>query len=322
MKYNAHSLGRDLEISIQKEGIYFGKEFLDYAEFEAFRALNYRIYIDIKQDSSFRKDHLQSVSGSNIANQIEISMLGRSFDGFWEELTACYNQRSLAALYVEGKPVMDCEGDYELAGEKGRGRILLFSDSICILPPSKHAVRIPLCFCTFIDLNGYQIQITLKSGRRYQIGRMGYDTHPFAERAVTFSEKIKKERMTELKKISTESPFHHAGLFRTQQTGLYYEIAMGDHACALELHAHEKSATYLYRFEESEEVFLNMLEEAMEAMGLNRELIYISEEQIANNSLHVMAKERCVAVSFLRERNVGRLIHNENHRRKLKEFLK
>ena len=71
---------------------------------------------------------------------VEVSMLGFSFDGFWEELSKAYAERSREALFVEETAVMAVEGEYRTAAESGRGRIALFPDAVCILPPSAAAV--------------------------------------------------------------------------------------------------------------------------------------------------------------------------------------
>ena len=63
------------------------------------------------------------------------------------------------------------------------------------------------------------------------------------------------------------------------------------------------------------------LQEALEATGIHRELIYLPDEKIEEKSLYRMAVHRSDAVRFLRARFAGRLIHNTGHAEKLKEFL-
>ncbi|MBQ8934647.1 MAG: hypothetical protein IJ061_10265 [Lachnospiraceae bacterium] len=60
----------------------------------------------------------------------------------------------------------------------------------------------------------------------------------------------------------------------------------------------------------------------MEAMGVHREIIYLSDEQLAEKPLYRMAVDRAPAVRFLRERSDGRLIHSAGHDKRLEEYLK
>ena len=213
------------------------------------------------------------------------------------------------------------EGDYQTPRESGRAKIALFPDAVCILPQSSGAVRVPLCFARELRLDGYQLSIELETGARYTVGRMGYDTKPFAERARQASDSVKKARAQALGKIAVRPPFTHKGLFRTANPEQYWLAALGNGVCAVELTTGDDAATYLYRFPETREVFLRQLELAMEAMGPHREIIYWTEEQLAEKPLYRMAVRRSEAVSFLRARSAGRLIHNASHAQRLCEFL-
>lgn len=305
MKYSGQVSGRESTLSIEKEGIRIGSRFLDFAEVRSLRPVNHRVYIE-------------TLSGENI----EISMLGFSFDGFWEELTDCFGKRSLESLFTQEQPVMRCDdGEYRIPGEQGRGVIVLLPDAICVLPPSYRAIRIPLCFTRQLSLENYMFSITMRSGTQYAVGRMGYDTMPFAERAQKAAEKVKKQRSQAVSKLKLQPPFTVTGLFRTNSPEQYWQAAFGPGCCAVELFTGENSATYLYRFEEPEEHFLMNLEEAMEAMGVNREIINLTAEQLAEKPLYRMSVERSEAVRFLRSKACGRLIHNASHEQRLAEFL-
>lgn len=306
MKYSGRVFGQDAGISIEKEGLRLGSRFLDFADVKALRPINHRVYAD-------------TLSGE----EIEISMLGFSYDGFWEELTDCFAKRSLEALFAQEQPIMRCgDGEYQLPGERGRGIILLLPDAICILPPTSRAIRIPLCFTRELRLEGYLLQITMLSGASYVVGRMGYDTVPFAERAQKAAQTVKKQRAQALAKIAQQPIFSHSGLFRTERPDQYWLAAFGKGCCAVELFTEENTATYLYRFDEPEAHFLLALEEAMEAMGIHREIIFAAQEQIDEKPLYRMAVERSSAVRFLRSKSCGRLVHNASHEQRLKEFLK
>ena len=175
MKYEGRALGSDLTLAIEDEGIKIGSRYLDYSEVWSISPVSHRVLID-------------TMSGE----QIEISMLGYSFDGFWEELLDRFGKRSLEALFVDEELIMLVEGEYQLpaesgdqmrvateslsggeqrrlSGERGRARIALYSDSVCILPQTCGAVRIPLCFAREIKLYGYVLTITMFSGAEYTV---------------------------------------------------------------------------------------------------------------------------------------------------------
>lgn len=304
MKYAGRAFGQDTELSIEKEGLRIGSSFLDYAAFVMIRPINHRVFID-------------TLSGDSV----EISMLGFSYDGFLDELTKGFSDRSMEALFVEEQAIMRCEGEYQLPGEQGRGEVILLPDAICILPMTARAIRIPLSFARELTLDGYLLRIEMLSGAHYTVGRMGYDTMPFAERAQKAMTLTQKKRREAIAKLSPAPPFSVCGLFRTGQPELYWTAAFGQGCCAIELFTGDDAATYLYRFAESQTQFLLNLEEAMEAMGVHREIIFIPDEKLADKPLYRMAVARSQAVRYLRSRSAGRLIHNAAHAQRLEDFL-
>lgn len=306
MKYHGQVFGDDVELSIETEGLSLGSRFLDFADIASLRPINHRVFIDTLNNEN-----------------IEISMLGFSYDGFWEDLINRFGCRSMEALHAEEQPIMRCgDGEYHIPnGRQGRGVIYLLPDAICILPPDINAVRIPLCFTRELILEGYLLKIIMRSGEQYTVGRMGYDTIPFAERAQEASEFVKKQRDKLLSKYETVSPYTYKGLFRTETTDQYWLAAFGKGCCAVELYTGDNSATYLYRFSEPKERFLQNLEEAMEAVGIYREIIYCSDKQLNEKPLYRMAVNRSEAIRYLRSKTCGRLIHNASHSKQLEEFL-
>ncbi len=304
MIYHAKADKIDTELSVEREVLRIGKRFLDFADVRAITPLNHRVLIDTLTDE-----------------RLEISMLGFSYDGFFEELWGCFCERSLEAMFVEEEAIMTCEGEFETPFEKGRAKIRLYPDAVCILPCSCHSVRIPLCFTDEIRSNGYMMELKTRTGARYTVGRMGYDTHPFFERTQHAADRIKKERAKYTAALKISAPFTQAGLFRTMTPELSFQAAYGESRCAVELFTGDDAATYLYRFTEDQAVFSMKLEEAMEAISTHRELIYLSEEQIQQKPLYRMSVQRCEAVQYLRAHADGRLIHSQNHAQKLKEYL-
>ena len=348
MKYSGRAFGADTELEIGREGLKIGGRFLDFAEVLALRPINHRVFID-------------TISGQTI----EISMLGFSFDGFWEELTGCFGRRSLEALFVDEAQIMLCEGEYDLPAEpdmsafgtaaagraeadrgadssigdattaiapmagrslpseRGRGLIALFPDAVCILPQTHRAVRIPLCYTDEITLDGYWLKLTTHTGRSFAVGKMGYDTKPFAERTAKAADSVKKLRSAAIPGLPLQAPFTAKGLFRTKHPELYWNAAFSrsGSACAVELFTGDDAATYLYKFRENREIFLAQLEEAMEAVGVHREIINLADGQLAQKALYRMSVDRTPAVRFLRARAAGRLIHSAGHLTRLNDFL-
>ena len=304
MKYRGNAGGNETELVIEREGLRIGREFLDYADVSELRPINHRVFID-----------------TAAGDRIEISMLGFSYDGFWKELTDCYGRRSIEALFIDEEQLMLCEGEYDIPGAKGRANIALYPDSICILPADRHAVRIPLCFTRELTPEDYSFRIVMESGATYTVGKMGYDTKPFIERATRAAAAVKSARAQALGQTALAEPFTEKGLFRTKDTGNYWNAAVTGNVCALELFTGEDTATYLYRFSESRELFLANLREATEAMGIHREIIYLPDDQIAAKPLYRMAVDRSESVRYLRARSDGRLIHSANHAARLREYL-
>ena len=299
----------DTTVSIEREGIAFGNRSIDYSVFSLLRPINHAVFITLMDGT-----------------EVKVSMLGFSFDGFWEEIIQCFGDRTEAALFIEEEKLMDCEGEYDIPGNSilprsaGRGRIRLYTDAVCILPQDSHAVRIPLCYAESITLEGYLIQITMRTGEVYTVGRMGYDTQPFHERCVKQMEKTKKQRAAHIAELRPEGLFTEKGLFRTAEETSYWLAAYSEKCCAVELFTGESAATYLYKFEDRQ-LFQFRLEEAMEAVGSHREVIYLPEEEIKEKPLYVMAVHRSEAVRFLRSCSDGRIIHTASHGEKLREYL-
>lgn len=303
MKYQIESGGTPLTISLDKTCIQLGPHTIDYVDVVKLRPVDHNVYID-------------TISGT-----IEIAMLGHSFDGFWEELTGLYGNRSLEALYTKAPATMTCGGEYQIGNESGYAIVMLFPDSVCILPPTMTARRIALAFAETVTIEGYTIHIAMDSGEKYSVGKMGYDTMPFFERLQNYRNDIIYSRQVKLDALSPSEPFQKCGLFRTDSDE-HWEAAFGNGICALELFSEENAATYIYKFSCNVDKFFRILTHSLEAMGINREIIFIDDEKLCENSLYRMAIERTPAVRELRSYFSERLIHNQNWENKLKNLFK
>lgn len=304
MSYRCCVNGTQTSLDIGREGLRYGEQVLDFAEVALLTPMNHRVWIDTLR-----------------GEQLEVSMLGYSYDGFWKELSEAFSARNLTALFVEDPPIMQSEGEYQTPEERGRATVALFPDALCLLPHSVRVLRLPLCFAAELTVSGYWMTIRMRSGLQVSVGKMGYDSQPFFERTQKALTQTQTDRARLSAALRVSAPFRQAGLFRTTQAGLFWEAAYGPGCCAVELSAGEDSATYLYRFREPEASFAAQLEEAMEAMGPHREIIFLPEAQLIEKPLYRMAVRRCPAVRFLRERSAGRLIHNAAHSQRLADFL-
>lgn len=304
MKYSAQISGQDVTVVIDSKGITVNDEFLDYADLKHASPNNHNITLEL-------------LSGRKIV----ISMLGFAFDGFWDELLKSYENRCLESMFIEEQVVMRCEGEYKLPAESGRGTVVLYPDSICILPPSDNSVRLAFSQVKELSVSGYIMTVCMISGKTYTVGRMGYDTMPFFERAEKLWKKNNLERERIIQALHVEPPFNVCGIFRTCHPEQYWTAAMTDGKCALELYTGEDSATYLYEFKEPKEVFVQNLTEALEAMSTNREIIYITDAELTEKPLYRMAVARCEAAVFLRSKFKDRLIHSSTHAQRLQSFL-
>ena len=302
MKYQIESGGTPLTISLDKTCIQLGQQTIDYADVLKLRPINNKIYID-------------TINGT-----VEIAMLGHSFDGFWEELTRLYGNRSLEALYTKDPVIMTCEGEYQIGDEAGHAIVMLFPDSVCILPPTRTARRIALAFAETVTMEEYTIHIAMDSGEKYSVGKMGHNTMPFFERLQNCRDDTIRSRQIKLDALSPSDPFQTCGLFRNDSDE-HWEAAFGNGTCALELFSEENAATYIYIFSCHVDKFFRILTHSLEAMGINREIIFIDDEKLCENSLYRMAIERTPAVRELRSYFSERLIHNQNWESKLKNYL-
>ena len=305
MTYRCCVDGAETALEIGREGLGWSAGFLDFADVALLTPVNRRVRIDSLQGRC-----------------VEVSMLGHSFDGFWEELTGAFSARNLEALFMDGTPIMVSEGEYRTPEDRGLAKLALYSDALCILPQSEKAMRLPLCFAAELQTEGYWMTVRTRSGDWASVGKMGYDTQPFFSRAQKVMQETKETRARLSRGREPAAPFTQAGLFRTTQPELFWQAGFGPGCCAVELSAGEDAATYLYRFSEHAEAFAAMLEQAMEAMGPHREIIYMTDAQLSEKPLYRMALRRCAAVRFLRARSAGRLIHNTAHARRLEDFLR
>ncbi len=298
---------------------------IDYADLSDFRLRNYHLF-------------LETTNGC-----IEISGLGYQTEDFFEKLWLAYDARSRESLFLCNALELESEGDYaytEAEGSrKSKAKIALYPDSLCILPHDDGARRVPLCFACQMQQKDYTLSLSLDTGETYQISRMGRDTLFFFERLAdcrketieNWQKAHKRLANTLPERLGERKPYYEFlaaqkvrmihGLFSPKEEGFWFS-ALGKDRAAVELVIGGAAATYLYRFDQTDECFERRLRHAMEAVNTNRELIYTEEAALADKPLFRMAIVRSAHVRFLRQCNAGRAIHNAQWGTQLAEFFR
>lgn len=301
---------------------------ISFADVMDLRLLNYRVQVYLR------------------AGAVVLSKLGYQTESFFERLWDAYAGRSVRALFVEGDEIMACEGDYaytELDRQAASiARLALYPDCLCIVPHDVGARRVPLCFASEPLREGFALSLRVDTGECYRIARLGRDTEPFFQglvegraRTVARWQAAHHALARELeRRLGDAAGSYEAfgslggkvavGLFsadeQNEDAPFWFAAARGGHA-AVELVCDEAAATYLYRYDVSDEAFVLRLRHAMEAVKTNRRIIYLGEDELEEKTLYRMAVDRSPHVRFLRSCNAGRIIHTGDWRRRLESFF-
>ena len=304
-------------------GEQLGRAVLPFVDLMDMRLLNYHLHLAIRDGEAV------------------ISQLGYRTEDFFEKLWEAYCAKSRDSLLIEGTLSMGSEGDYAYTEpdieRKSIAKLELYTDCLCIIPHDAGARRVPLCFAEPTVREGFSLNIALDTGERYRIARLGADTDPFFERletnrsktaaawhaAHTALEQSLDARLGDARErfsVFRDKADVACGLFSADDEAFWF-AAIGTGRAAVELICDEQTATYLYRFDVAPSTFLNSLRHAMEAVKKNRRIIYLSEEDLADEPLFRMSIERSAHVRFLRSCNAGRIIHTASWSQKVAEFF-
>lgn len=324
-RINADALSGEAVCAIGREALNIksGNKSLvvNYADLQDFRLLNY---------------HLQLFTTNG---QLEISELGYQTEDFFQKLWESYDARSREALFIEGAPLFEGEGDYEFIEQgiqqHGIARIALYDNCLCLCPHDRFARRVPLCFSEAPKTENFRITLTLDTGDRYQISRIGRQTDEvFEKMCVTriavlkrwqnahkelqshFAERL-GERTSEYQQMEECGCKMISGLYAADDSGFWF-AGLKDGKAMVELVTEEQTATYLYEYDTDDVTFERTLRHAMESAALHREVIFTD---IADKPLYRMTVERSHHITFLREHNAGRIIHSGVWSDRLHEFL-
>lgn len=288
------------------------------------RLLNYHLHLHLRED------------------EVVVSKLGYQTEAFFEKTWEVYAQKSLESLFVSGKPNIACEGDYAYTepdvSKKSIAKLELRDESLCIAPHDVGTRRVPLCFASEPVRNGFSLTVALDTGESYTVSRLGRNTDPFfkglmrsRESAVRTWEEAHRALTRDLDTRLGEAAGRYRafqalgtpveiGLFSADDEAFWF-AAIGEGRAAVELVCGEKTATYLYCFSTSAASFTARLRHAMEAVKRHRRLIFLSDDELAEEPLFRMAVDRSTHVRFLRACNVGRIVHTANWESKLAGFI-
>lgn len=171
------------KLTLRKDCLLISTKFdqltLPYGEITAFALVGYQVDIQTR---------------NGVAS---ISCMGQATQWFYDKLYAVYNDAVLEALLVDGRRDFETAGGY-IADENGKTRtgqavIRLYEDCLCILPPDEHARRIPLCFLSNMENDGFSMILTLATGERYTLSKLGRELDNL-ERLLTDSLRALRER--------------------------------------------------------------------------------------------------------------------------------
>lgn len=297
---------------------------LSFADLMDMRLINYRLRLQLREGDAV------------------ISQLGYQTEDFFEQVWLAYARKSRDALFVEGAPAMSSEGDYAYRepGVEAHGiaKLEVNEDCVCVYPHDVGARRIPLCFVQSLEREGFSMTVALDTGETYRFARLGRDTDGFFDR-VTAARKRTIARwqrsMHELEqnlevRLGDATDRYRAfedagdratvGLFSPDDDGFWF-AAIRKGRAAVELVTSEDTATYLYAYDTSDEEFELRLRHAMEAVGRNRRVIYLGDDELDAVPLYRMAVDRSSHVRFLRGCNAGRIIHTKAWGSRLADFL-
>ena len=317
----------DAQVAITRDGIravHGGAFELSFAEIMDMRLLNYRLRLDLRE------------------GQAQISQLGYRTEDFFEELWAAYATKSRVSLFVDDAPLMCSEGDYayvEPAVEAhGIAKLDVYGECVCVYPHDVGARRIPLCFADGCRREGFSLTLELDTGERYRLARLGRDTDGFFDRVEANRKNARAQWREARAALERELPVRLGdakdrfgvlercglrmaiGLFSPEDDG-FWIVATKEGRAAVELVTSENTATYLYGYATSDDDFVLSLRHAMEAVGRNRRVIFVDDEEVEKEPLYRMAIDRSAHVRFLRSCSVGRAIHTKGWEDRITAFF-
>jgi hypothetical protein len=161
-----------------------------------------------------------------------ISRLGNACDWFFNELYAAYNRKVLKALFVEGEVILETSGDYQIYEYgnqlRGKGKVLLYQNCLCILPPDSGARRIPYSFISDLKREQYTIKIILNASEYCSISKLGYDTDIFIKKLTERITSLQEKRLAFIRSldpsIGMSASIEAAGLMPSDRAACFDKL--------------------------------------------------------------------------------------------------
>ena len=155
----------ECKITLEKDGLTIAGRFhqlpILYGEIRAIKAGEYRLELD--------------TAGGGVA----FSRMGPQLQWLSDKLTDAFNDAVAGALLAEGEPAMAARCGYSAregeSSHQGEAAVQLYEDCLLLLPPNENARRLPLCWISGLDKQDYALKLTLASGERYTLSKMGRD---------------------------------------------------------------------------------------------------------------------------------------------------
>lgn len=164
----------EAKIKVNGEGLYFGglfdQLFVPYGEVRAFAQQEYAVEIE------------------GAGGVVKVSRLGIACQWFYDAFYRAFNKKVLSSLLVKGgsgfEAAAGCYQAFEARREtaEGRAAIRLYEECLCILPPGDMARRIPLSFVHVMEKEDYSLALTLLTGEKYVLSRLGLEMAPLAHK--------------------------------------------------------------------------------------------------------------------------------------------
>ena len=161
----------EAKITIQDEGVYisalFDEGVIYYSEITSFTIEDFIVKI-VTETSEWI-----------------VSKLGTMYEDFYRELYFSYNRKILKAFFISKNPLFETLGSYSYKEneneQSGKAILHIYESCICILPPDDKSRRIPLCFVSNMEKDGFCLTLKLITGESYSFIKLGYDTDVFED---------------------------------------------------------------------------------------------------------------------------------------------
>ena len=181
----------DVKITLDKDGIIldtlFDRSVIHYADIYSFTFQNYTFHV------------------STALGNITFSRMGNSCEWLYRELLETYNKKVLQAFLVEGSAEFETNAQCALT-ENGSvyetsGKVQIFKDCLCIMPPNTSGRRFPFVFMNGMKKDGYSLTLTMRSGESCTFSKLGYDLDSLEKKISDNIRALREKEVEFIKKL-------------------------------------------------------------------------------------------------------------------------